>query len=59
MLVSMMVAMEGLLCRAWTTKSLEVNSRVYRWKNGGSKLCMMCERGVDETVEHLLLECVG
>ena len=47
-----------LLFRA-RTKSLEVNSRVYRWKNGGSKVCEVCERGVDETVEHLMLECEG
>ncbi|XP_045115935.1 uncharacterized protein LOC123507244 [Portunus trituberculatus] len=45
-----------LLFRA-RTKSLEVNSRVYRWKDGGSKVCEVCERGVDETVEHLMLEC--
>ena len=40
------------------TKSLELNSRVYRWRNEGSSLCRMCEAGVDETVDHLLLECV-
>ncbi|KAG0728534.1 hypothetical protein GWK47_032294 [Chionoecetes opilio] len=45
-----------LLFRA-RTKSLEVNSRMYRWKNGGSKVCVMCVTGVDETVEHLMLEC--
>ena len=39
------------------TKSLEVNSRVYRWENDGSKLCIMCRVGEDETVEHLMLEC--
>ena len=33
------------------TKSLEVNSRVYRWKNRESKVCE-----VYETVEHLVLE---
>ena len=41
------------------TKSLEVYSRVYRWSNEGSKICRMCERGVDETIEHLLLQCEG
>ncbi|KAG0725737.1 hypothetical protein GWK47_038027 [Chionoecetes opilio] len=45
-----------LLFRA-RTKSLEVNSRMYRWKNDGSKVCEMCVTGVDETVEHLMLEC--
>ena len=45
MKVSMMVALGG-------TKSLEVKIRVSRWKNGGCKRCMMCERG-----EHLMLEC--
>ena len=39
------------------TKSLEVNSRTYRWANDGNKLCMVCERGVDETVKHLMMEC--
>ena len=39
------------------TKSLEVKSRVSRWKNGECKMCMMYEKGVDETVEHLMLEC--
>ncbi|KAG0725205.1 hypothetical protein GWK47_039070 [Chionoecetes opilio] len=43
-----------LLFRA-RKKSLEVNSRMYRWKNGGSKVCVMCVTGVDETVEHLML----
>ena len=41
------------------SKSLEVNSRVYRWRNEGSKQCRMCDGGQDETVEHLLLECPG
>jgi len=39
------------------SKSLEVNSRVYRWMNEGSKLCRMCDVGRDETIEHLVLEC--
>ena len=39
---------EYLLFRA-RTKSLEVKSRVSRWKNGGCKRCMLCDKGVDET----------
>ena len=39
------------------TKSLEVNSRVYRWANEGSKECRMCTWGVDETIVHVLIEC--
>ena len=39
------------------SKSLEVNSRVYRWGNEGSKQCRMCDGGQDETVEHMFLEC--
>lgn len=31
----------------------EVYSRVYRWKNGGGKVSVMCKRGVEQTVEHL------
>lgn len=40
------------------TKSLELNSRTYRWANEGNKACKMCESGEDETVEHILLKCV-
>ena len=39
------------------TKSLELNSRVYRWTNGGSKTCIVCESGEDETIEHMITEC--
>ena len=45
-----------LLLRA-QTKSFEVKSSVNRGKIGRCKRCMMCEKGVDETVEHLMLEC--
>ena len=40
------------------TKSLELNSGTYRWENNGEKTCRKCDTGVDETVEHVLLECV-
>ena len=40
------------------TKSLELNSRTYRWENDGDKSCKMCDSGKDETIEHVLLECV-
>ena len=39
------------------TKNLEVNSRVYRWANEGSKTRRMCDREVDETIEHVMLQC--
>lgn len=39
------------------SKSLKMNSRVFRWASGGSKICHMCEWGVDETIVHMLLEC--
>ena len=45
-----------LLFRA-RAKSLEVKSRVSRWKNGGYNICMMREKGVDEAVKPLMLEC--
>ena len=35
-------------------KSMEVNSRTYRWANEGSKVCQMCVGGVDEIVDHLM-----
>ena len=40
-------------------QSLEMNNPVNGWKNDESKLCMMCEKVVDEMVEHLMLECKG
>ena len=39
------------------TNSLEVNVRTYRWNDNGQRMCMQCGMGVDETVEHMLLEC--
>ena len=30
---------------------------VYRWQNEGSKICKMCDKGVKETVQHLVLYC--
>ena len=29
----------------------------YRWSESRSKVCQMCERREDETVEHVILEC--
>lgn len=37
------------------SRSLDMNSQECGWQNGGSKACVMCGRGVDETVEHLML----
>ena len=36
---------------------MDVNARNYRWSESHSKVCEMCDRGEDETVEHVLLEC--
>ena len=49
----------GALLFKARTKSLEVFGRIYRWMNEGSKLCKMCDRGVDQTMEHLLVKCSG
>ena len=45
-----------LLFRA-RAQCMDVNVRNYRWSESGSKECQMCDRGEDETVEHVLLEC--
>ena len=34
-----------------------MNDRTYRWSEDRRKECVMCDRGVDETVVHLMLEC--
>ena len=39
------------------TNSLEVNVRTYRWNESRQRMCMQCGMGVDETVEHMFLEC--
>ena len=46
-----------LLFRA-RAQSMDVNARSYRWSESRSKGCQMCDMGVDETVEHVILECV-
>ncbi|KAF2362306.1 hypothetical protein FHG87_006937 [Trinorchestia longiramus] len=38
-------------------KALSVNRRTWRWNEGNTRLCLQCNRGVEETVEHLVLEC--
>ncbi|KAF2350197.1 hypothetical protein FHG87_019049 [Trinorchestia longiramus] len=35
-------------------KALSVNRHTWRWS---TRLCLQCNRGVKETVEHLVLEC--
>ncbi|MPC87583.1 hypothetical protein E2C01_082449 [Portunus trituberculatus] len=37
---------------------MDVNARSYRWSESRSKVCHMCDSGEDETVEHVMLECV-
>ena len=41
-----------LLFRA-RSQCMDVNARNYRWSESHSKLCQMCDIGVDETVEHV------
>lgn len=38
-------------------RCINVNARNFRWSESGCKACQMCESGVDETVEHVILEC--
>ncbi|KAF2354415.1 hypothetical protein FHG87_014830 [Trinorchestia longiramus] len=38
-------------------KALSVNRHTWRWNEGNTRLCLQCNRGVEETVEHLVLEC--
>ncbi|KAF2350776.1 PiggyBac transposable element-derived protein [Trinorchestia longiramus] len=38
-------------------KALSVNRRTWRWNEGNTRLYLQCNRGVEETVEHLFLEC--
>ena len=45
-----------LLFRA-RTQSLEVNARTYRWSDNGNKECKCCDLKVDESVEHIILDC--
>ena len=40
-------------------KSLEDNVRTYRWNENRQRICIQCGMGVDETVEHMFLECEG
>ncbi|KAF2357635.1 hypothetical protein FHG87_011604 [Trinorchestia longiramus] len=37
-------------------KVLNVNRRKWRWNEENPRLCLQCNRGVEETVEHLVLE---
>ena len=46
-----------LLFRA-RAQCMDVNARNYRWSESRSKVCQMCDMGEDETVEHVMLECV-
>ncbi|KAF2348075.1 hypothetical protein FHG87_021170 [Trinorchestia longiramus] len=38
-------------------QALSVNRRTWRWNEGNTSLCLQCNRGVEETVEHLILVC--
>ncbi|KAF2359639.1 hypothetical protein FHG87_009599 [Trinorchestia longiramus] len=51
---------QGLKCQllfAVRCKALSVNKRTWRWNEGNRRLCLQCNRGLEETVEHLVLEC--
>ncbi|MPC81758.1 hypothetical protein E2C01_076391 [Portunus trituberculatus] len=37
---------------------MDVNARNYRWSESRSKVCQICDMGEDETLEHVVLECV-
>ena len=39
--------------------SIGVNVRTYRWNENKQRMCMQCGMGVDETVEHMLLQYEG
>ena len=39
------------------TGSLELNVRSYRWNQEGTKNCLMCRCGDEETIEHCMVEC--
>ncbi len=36
---------------------MKVNARNYRWPESRSKVCQICDRGVAEAVQHMILEC--
>ncbi|KAF2364239.1 hypothetical protein FHG87_005002 [Trinorchestia longiramus] len=38
-------------------KTLSVNKRIWRGNEGNTRLCLQHNRGVEETVEHLVLKC--
>ena len=39
------------------TGSMELNARTYRWNPEGTKNCLMCRCGDEETIEHCMVEC--
>ena len=39
------------------TKSWNLNNRTHRFSDSHSRLCVSCEEGVNETVEHVILRC--
>ncbi|MPC71517.1 hypothetical protein E2C01_065794 [Portunus trituberculatus] len=41
-----------------SAQCMDVNARSYRWSELNSKMCQMCDIGEDETVEHVIMECV-
>ena len=41
------------------SQSLEVNGRIHRWNESGSRECRVCGIGAEENVYHLIVECAG
>ena len=39
------------------TNSLEINDRTYRYNESRDKLCKMCNRRAEETLDHLITDC--
>ena len=39
------------------TNSLEINDRTYRFNGSRDRWCKMCNRGVEETLDHVIVEC--
>jgi hypothetical protein len=41
------------------TGDLEVNAKIHRWTPGLEKFCEVCKKNEEETVQHMIAECIG
>ena len=41
------------------SQSQEVNARTYKWNSDGCSACRVCDSGEQESVYHVIVECVG